>query len=49
MSCEEEISTGVSCGDKQVEEDLWQRYKAERRIWTEPMLMALDKGGKGNK
>lgn len=49
MNCEEEKFTGVSCGDKQVEEDLWQRYKAERRIWTEPMLMALGKGVKGNK
>jgi RNA-directed DNA polymerase len=35
--------------DKQVEEDLWQRYGAEREVWTEPMLIALERGIKGNK
>jgi RNA-directed DNA polymerase len=35
--------------DKQAEEDLWQRHKAERGIWTEPMLAALERGLKGKK
>ena len=35
--------------DKQAGEDLWQRYGAERGVWTEPMLIALEKGIKGNK
>jgi RNA-directed DNA polymerase len=34
--------------DKQGEEDLWQRCKAERGIWSEKMLMALERGVKGN-
>jgi hypothetical protein len=34
-------------GDKQAEEDLWQRHKAERGVWTEPMLVALARGLKG--
>lgn len=34
---------------KQAGEDLWQRYGAERGVWTEPMLNALEKGVKGNK
>ncbi len=29
--------------DKQVEEDLWQRYGAEREVWTEPMLIAYQR------
>ncbi len=37
----EETSAPVPIGDQQVEEDLWQRYKAERGVWTEPMLMAV--------
>jgi RNA-directed DNA polymerase len=28
---------------------MWQRHKAERGVWTEPMLMALKRGLKGNK
>ena len=32
-----------------MEEDLWQRHKAERGVWTEPMLVALERGLKGNK
>lgn len=32
-----------------MEEDLWQRYGAERGVWTEPMLMALERGLQGNK
>jgi RNA-directed DNA polymerase len=34
--------------DKQGEEDLWQRHKAERGVWSEKMLMALEQGIKGN-
>lgn len=34
---------------KQVGEDLWQRYGAERGVWTESMLNALERGVKGNK
>jgi len=32
-----------------VEEDLWQHHKAERGVWSEPMLVALQRGVKGNK
>ena len=46
---DEETSARVPAKDKQAEEDLWQRYKAERGVWTEPMLAALQKGVKGNK
>ena len=42
-------STSVPNQDKQVEEDLWQRYGAERGVWSEPMLIALKRGIKGNK
>jgi RNA-directed DNA polymerase len=35
--------------DKQGEEDLWQRYGAKRGIWTEKMLVALERGIKGNR
>ena len=35
--------------DKQVEEDLWQRHGAERGVWSEPMLIALERGVEGNK
>jgi hypothetical protein len=45
----EETSTGVPARDKQVEEDLWQCYKAERGVWTEPMLGALQRGLEGKK
>jgi RNA-directed DNA polymerase len=45
----EETSAQVPAGDKQAEEDLWQCHKAERGVWTEPMLMALKRGLKGNK
>jgi hypothetical protein len=38
-----------SPGDKQAGEDLWQRHKAERGVWTKPMLAALARGLKGNK
>jgi len=45
----EEPSVSVPVRDKQAEEDLWQRHKAERGVWTEPMLAALERGLKGNK
>lgn len=35
--------------DKQVGEDPWQRHGAERGVWTKNMLLALEKGVKGNK
>jgi RNA-directed DNA polymerase len=35
--------------DKQGEEDLWQRHKAERGVWSEKMLMALERGFEGRK
>jgi RNA-directed DNA polymerase len=41
-------SPGVPGTDKQGEEDLWQRCKAERGVWSEKMLMALEGGVKGN-
>ena len=49
MKHEEEPSVSVPAGDKQAEEDLWQRHKAERGVWSEPMLVALERGLKGNK
>jgi RNA-directed DNA polymerase len=45
----EEPSVTVPERDKQAEEDLWQRHKAERGVWSEPMLAALERGLKGNK
>ena len=45
----EEPSAPVPARDKQAEEDLWQRHKAERGVWTEPMLAALERGLKGKK
>jgi len=45
----EESSASVPVRDKQAEEDLWQRHKAERGVWSEPMLTALEGGLKGNK
>jgi RNA-directed DNA polymerase len=49
MKHEEEPSVSVPARDKQAEEDLWQRHKAERGVWSEPMLVALERGLKGNK
>jgi len=48
MNCEEP-SAKVPIGDKQAEEDLWLRHRAERGVWTEPMLTTLERGIKGNK
>lgn len=39
----------VSATDKQAGEDLWQRYKAQRGVWSEGMLVALERGVKGKK
>jgi hypothetical protein len=44
----EEPSLGVPATDKQGEEALWQRHKAQRGVWSEKMLMALERGVKGN-
>ena len=44
-----EPSAPVPERDKQAEEDLWQRHKAERGVWTEPMLAALARGLNGKK
>ena len=44
----EDTSASVPATDKQAEEDLWQRYGAERGVWTESMLIALERGLKGN-
>jgi RNA-directed DNA polymerase len=49
MKHEEDPSASVPARDKQAEEDLWQRHKAERGVWSEPMLVALERGLKGNK
>lgn len=45
----EEPSVSVPAGDKQTEEDLWQRHRAERGVWSKPMLVALERGLKGTK
>ncbi|MEO7099399.1 MAG: group II intron reverse transcriptase/maturase [Luteolibacter sp.] len=45
----EASSASVPARDKQAEEDPWQRHKAERGVWTEPMLAALERGIEGNK
>jgi RNA-directed DNA polymerase len=48
----EEPSAPVPARDKQAEEDpavAGQRHKAERGVWSEPMLAALARGLKGNK
>ena len=45
----EEEPAAVPAEDKQAGEDLWQRYGAERGVWSQKMLEALEKGVKGNK
>lgn len=50
MKAQNEIASAeVLDTDKQAEEDLWQRYKAERGVWTEPMLAALEGGMREHK
>ncbi len=39
----------VPATDTQGGEDLWQRYKAERGVWSQGMLEALARGVKGGK
>jgi len=45
----EEQPAGVPAKGKQAGEDPWQRHGAQRGVWTENMLMALERGVKGNK
>lgn len=45
----EEPPPRVPGADKQGGDDLWQRHKAQRGVWSEKMLAALEKGVKGNK
>jgi RNA-directed DNA polymerase len=45
----EEPSASVPARDRQAEEDPWRRHGAERGVWSEPMLAALERGIKGNK
>ena len=45
----EEKPAQVPEADKQVGEDLWQRHKAERGVWSQGMLEALERGVKGGK
>ena len=40
-------SARVPATDRQAEEALWQRHKAQRGVWSEKMLMALERGVKG--
>jgi RNA-directed DNA polymerase len=46
---EDALSLVPASPDKQGGEDLWQRHKAERGIWSQGMLEALERGIKGNK
>jgi len=41
-------SPKVPATGKQGEEDLWQRHKAKRGVWSEKMLVALEQGVRGN-
>jgi hypothetical protein len=43
----EDPSSEVPATGKQDEEALWQRHKAQRGVWSEKMLMALERGVKG--
>jgi RNA-directed DNA polymerase len=45
----ESTSIPVPSRDKLIEEDLWQRHKAQRGVWSEAMLIALERGIKGNR
>lgn len=45
----EDQPTGVPATDKQEGEDLWQRHRAERGVWSQKMLEALDTGVRGKK
>lgn len=43
----EATSSVVPAAGKQDEEALWQHHKAQRGVWSEKMLMALERGIKG--
>jgi len=43
----EEEPPGVPETDKQGGENLWQRHKAQRGVWSQGMLEALERGVKG--
>ena len=45
----EEPPSGVPARDKQEGENPWLRHGAQRGVWSEKMLAALEKGVKGNK
>ena len=45
----EETPPAVPGADKQGGEDRWQRHKAQRGVWSEKILVALEEGVKGNK
>ena len=54
MGCDHEPRGDTSAspgGDpgRQAGDDLWENYGAARGVWSKPMLMALEKGVKGNK
>lgn len=49
MNHETESATVPRTRDKQAEEALWTEFKAERGVWSEKMLMALQGGLKGKK
>ena len=40
-------SASVPATDRQAEEGLWLRHKAQRGVWSGKMLIALDQGVKG--
>ena len=44
-----ECPSTVPVTDKQEGEDVWQRHKAERGVWSQGMLEALERGVKGGK
>jgi RNA-directed DNA polymerase len=46
---DEDQPAEVPARDRQAGEDLWQRYGAERGVWSENMLRALERGVKGTK
>jgi len=45
----EETPSAVPAKDKQEGDDLWQRYGAQRGVWSEKMLASLHTGVKGKK
>ena len=49
MNREETPVRVPECPGRQAGKDLWETNGAARGVWTEPMLMALGRGMKGNK